>query len=181
MRAGFVLDWKIWMGCLQSSVILHIHTQQIVTHFHTQKQIKKQRRLERICVSRYCVCALLGLCARVWFDLYFLWDAPKFLNCPERVPHGCTSQNTFNPRKALFEHVARVISVSTVINNDKDDSSVDFWGCSTLPWDRQAPRRLQFWFRPPHPQTCPHDARVPHWACPSFVAADEKGGGLMWG
>lgn len=44
MRVGFVLDWKIWMGCFQSSVILHIHTQldrhtQIYTH--TQKQIKK--------------------------------------------------------------------------------------------------------------------------------------------
>lgn len=33
----------------------------------------------------------------------------------------------------------------------------------------------------PHPQTCPGDARVPHWARPYFVAADGKKGWGCWG
>lgn len=39
------------------------------------------------------------------------------------------------------------------------------------------PPRLQFWFDPSHHQTCPHNAHVPQWACPLFVADEEIKGG----
>lgn len=57
MRTGFVLDWKIWMGCLQSSVILH-----------KQKQIKTQRgRTEH---------------AR-WFDFFHVFGCIKLQKVPQ--------------------------------------------------------------------------------------------------
>ena len=62
------------------------------------------------------------------------------------------------------------------INNNKDGSLVDFGGAQPSPGIAEPPWGLRFWFRPPHPQTCPHDARLPHWACPPFVAAERRGG-----
>lgn len=111
MRTGFVLDWKIWMGCLQSSVILH-----------KQKQIKSQRgRTEHAC----------------WFDFFHVFGCIKL----QKVPQLSWVSRSDGCRlfESTIWTSSAVIFKSTVVNDDKDESLVDSRGARPSPGTDECP------------------------------------------
>lgn len=96
-------------------------------------------------------------------------------------------QHCFNLRLGLFEHVAglfmcRLLSATTRTPALWISEIWGVGGCSTLPWHRWTPRRLQFWFRPASspdmPRWCPCASLGTSLFCCSWR---KEGGGGCWG
>lgn len=152
MRAGFVLDLRIWMGCLQSSVILRAHT-----------QIKKHVREE-------CLRAAVSVKARVRFTLTLIMLRCLAASSLEKVPQPSRVSPPphaealwqqrrsvcFNPRLGLYEHVAGLFLRRLLSAMTRTPALWISGGCSTLFWTPpEATVLIQTNLIPRHAQWCP--------------------------